>query len=181
MLKHPASEASSFPVVPEIHCLLWTRKVHYHIHKSPPMAPITSHINHVRVMAREYFFHNRLCMPISFTVHSSKYLLHTVRYSKFTVNNIQRISVYVPRVFIHMYLSKIQLHTAVLLFPPLPFFLSSPLAPPFRDTVVCIATGYGLDDRGVGVGVPVRSTIFSSSRCPDRLWGPPSLSNGYRE
>jgi hypothetical protein len=43
------------------------------------------------------------------------------------------------------------------------------------------ATGYGPDDRGVGVRVPVGSRIFSSSPCPDRLWGPPNLlSNGYR-
>jgi hypothetical protein len=50
-----------------------------------------------------------------------------------------------------------------------------------RDIVVGIATGYGLDGRGVGVRVPAGSTIFSSPRRPDRLWGPPSLlSNGYR-
>jgi hypothetical protein len=50
-----------------------------------------------------------------------------------------------------------------------------------RDSVVGIATGYGLDEQGVGVGVPVGSRIFSSSRCPDPLWGSPSpLSNGYR-
>jgi hypothetical protein len=43
------------------------------------------------------------------------------------------------------------------------------------------ATGYGLDDRGVAVRVPVGSTIFSSSRRPDQLWGPPNLLfNGYR-
>jgi hypothetical protein len=29
-----------------------------------------------------------------------------------------------------------------------------------RDSVVGIVTGYGLDDRGVGVGVPVGSRIF---------------------
>jgi hypothetical protein len=51
-----------------------------------------------------------------------------------------------------------------------------------RDSVVGIATGYGLDDRGIGVPVPVGSRIFSSPRRPDRLWGPPNLlSNGYRE
>jgi hypothetical protein len=44
-----------------------------------------------------------------------------------------------------------------------------------RDSVVGIATGYGLDDRGVGVRVPVGSRIFPSPCCPDRLWGPPSL------
>jgi hypothetical protein len=44
-----------------------------------------------------------------------------------------------------------------------------------RDSVVSITTGYGLDDRGVGVGVPVGSRIFSSPRCPDRLWGSSEL------
>jgi hypothetical protein len=38
-----------------------------------------------------------------------------------------------------------------------------------------------IDDRGVGVRVPVGSRIFSSPRRPDRLWGPPNLlSNEYR-
>jgi hypothetical protein len=46
-------------------------------------------------------------------------------------------------------------------------------------SVIGIATGYGLDDRGVGVRVPVGSRILSSPRRPDRLWGPPNLlSNG---
>jgi hypothetical protein len=50
-----------------------------------------------------------------------------------------------------------------------------------RDSAVGIATGYGLDDRGVGVRVPVGSRIFSSPRRPDRLWSPPSLqSTGYQ-
>jgi hypothetical protein len=44
-----------------------------------------------------------------------------------------------------------------------------------RDSAVGIATGYELDDRGVGVRVPVGSRIFSSPRCRDRFWGPPSL------
>jgi hypothetical protein len=50
-----------------------------------------------------------------------------------------------------------------------------------RDSAVGIATGYGLDSRGVGFRVTVGSRIFSSPRRPGRLWGPPSfLSNGYR-
>jgi hypothetical protein len=51
-----------------------------------------------------------------------------------------------------------------------------------RDSLVGTATGYGLDDRGVAVRVPVGSRIFSSPRRPDRFWGPPNLllSNGYR-
>jgi hypothetical protein len=47
-------------------------------------------------------------------------------------------------------------------------------------SVVCIATDYGLNDRGVGVRVPARSRIVTSPYRPDRLWGPPNLlSNGY--
>jgi hypothetical protein len=51
-----------------------------------------------------------------------------------------------------------------------------------RDSSVGIATGYGLDDRMTGVGFPAGAgNFFSSTRIPDRLWGPPSLlSNGYR-
>jgi hypothetical protein len=50
-----------------------------------------------------------------------------------------------------------------------------------RDSVVGIATGYGLDDRRVGVRVPVRSRIFSCPRSRDRFWDPLGLlSNGYR-
>jgi hypothetical protein len=41
-----------------------------------------------------------------------------------------------------------------------------------RDSAVGIATGYGLDDRGVGVRVPVGARIFTSPCRPDRLWGP---------
>jgi hypothetical protein len=51
-----------------------------------------------------------------------------------------------------------------------------------RDSVVGIATGYRLDDRGMGVHVLVRVRIFSSPRRPDWPWGSPNLlSNGYRE
>jgi pyruvate-formate lyase len=51
-----------------------------------------------------------------------------------------------------------------------------------RRSVVGIATGYGLDDRGVGVRVMVGLKIFTSPSRPDRLWGPPNpLFNGYRE
>jgi hypothetical protein len=39
---------------------------------------------------------------------------------------------------------------------------------PYTDSVVGIATGYGLDFRGLGDRVPVGSRIFSSPRRPDR-------------
>jgi hypothetical protein len=47
-----------------------------------------------------------------------------------------------------------------------------------RDSVVDIATGYGLDDRWVGVRVPVGSTIISSLNRPYRLWVPTSYPMG---
>jgi hypothetical protein len=50
-----------------------------------------------------------------------------------------------------------------------------------RDSLVGIATGYELDDQGVGVRVPVGVRIFTSPSRPDRHWGPPNLlSNRYR-
>jgi hypothetical protein len=50
-----------------------------------------------------------------------------------------------------------------------------------RDSVVGLVIGYGLDDRGVRVRVPVGSRILSSPRRPDQLWSPPSLLFiGYR-
>jgi hypothetical protein len=40
-----------------------------------------------------------------------------------------------------------------------------------RDSTVGISTGYGMEDRGVGVRVHVGSRIFSSPHCADRFWG----------
>jgi hypothetical protein len=42
-----------------------------------------------------------------------------------------------------------------------------------RDSTVGIATCYCLDNRGVGVQVPIKSRIFFFPRRPDRLWGSP--------
>jgi hypothetical protein len=44
-----------------------------------------------------------------------------------------------------------------------------------RDSVVGVATDFGLDNRGVRVRVPVGSRIFSSPCRPDRLCGPSNL------
>jgi hypothetical protein len=50
-----------------------------------------------------------------------------------------------------------------------------------RGSVIGIETGYGLDDRWIGVAVPLGATISSSPRRSDRLWSPPNfLSNRYR-
>jgi hypothetical protein len=58
-----------------------------------------------------------------------------------------------------------------------------------QDSLVGIATGYGLDDRGVGIRVPVGSRIFTSPCRPDQLgrptqplnqWVPGALSPGAK-
>jgi hypothetical protein len=43
-----------------------------------------------------------------------------------------------------------------------------------RDRAVSIATGYGLDDQGVGVRFPVEAKNFTSPCRPDRLWAHPA-------
>jgi hypothetical protein len=43
-----------------------------------------------------------------------------------------------------------------------------------RENSAGIATGYGLDDRGFGVQVPVGSRIFSSPCSLDWLWAHPA-------
>jgi hypothetical protein len=48
-------------------------------------------------------------------------------------------------------------------------------------SVVRIATGYELGDRGVGVRVPVVSTIFCSPRRADRFWGPMVTGGSFSE
>jgi hypothetical protein len=75
---------------------------------------------------------------------------------------------------VELYLhSPIRLHGVVLSLL-LPFIDS-------RDSSIGIALGYGLDDRGSRVRFPTWAGNFSSSPCPERLWGPPSLlSNGYK-
>jgi hypothetical protein len=51
-----------------------------------------------------------------------------------------------------------------------------PGSPKSQDSVIGTATGYGLDNQGAGVRVPVGV----SPRHPDQLWGIPSLlSNEY--
>jgi hypothetical protein len=48
-----------------------------------------------------------------------------------------------------------------------------------RGSAVGIVIGCGVDDRGVGIWVPIGSRIFTSKYRPHRLWVPPNLlSNG---
>jgi hypothetical protein len=50
-----------------------------------------------------------------------------------------------------------------------------------RDNSVGIASGYGLDGRGIGVRFSTEENITFSPQLPDRLRGPHSLScNGHQ-
>jgi hypothetical protein len=63
-------------------------------------------------------------------------------------------------------------------FPPNPYqFIIHQSS--YHSSVVAIATGYGLDDRGAGFRVPVGSRIFFSPRRPDQLCGPPNLLSNW--
>jgi hypothetical protein len=58
--------------------------------------------------------------------------------------------------------------------------LVDPITFMIRGDIISITTGYGLDDRRVGVRVLVGSIVFTSSYRPNRLWSPPSfLLNGH--
>jgi hypothetical protein len=61
------------------------------------------------------------------------------------------------------------------------FNIILPYTPRSRHSVVGIATGYRLDDRGAGIRVPVGSSIFSFPPRPDQVWCPPTLlSSDYQ-
>jgi hypothetical protein len=69
----------------------------------------------------------------------------------------------------------------------LPWLLETHSSGWSRDSEVCIATGYGLDDRGIGDRAPVGSRIFSTvSRPalgrtqPPIKWVPAALSLGVK-
>jgi hypothetical protein len=56
-----------------------------------------------------------------------------------------------------------------------------PICHTSRNSAVGMATGYGLNGRGVGVQVPVGARFVSSERRPGWFCDPPSrISNGYR-
>jgi hypothetical protein len=73
----PSSEVANCATTEEIHSILWNAKVHYRVHKSPPLVPILSQINQINTipsyLSKIYF--NTVYSPTSWSSQWSLYLL----------------------------------------------------------------------------------------------------------
>jgi hypothetical protein len=46
----PSSEATNYVATQELPSILWNPKIHYRVHKSPPLGPILSQINPIHTI-----------------------------------------------------------------------------------------------------------------------------------
>jgi hypothetical protein len=113
------------------------------------------------------------------------FLLYFLRFPFALPGFVSFFSVYYtcPSHFLHISISALLffIYAIFLVFLTPLFYISYSFLKRSRDSVVGIVTGYGLDDRGVGVRVPVVPRIFSSPHRPDLFWDPANLlSDVYR-
>ena len=76
MKQSPSWEASRFSAVQEIPHMLWNRKIHYRIHKSPPRAPILSQINPAHTPSHFLRIHFNIILPSSRIANNKRNLIN---------------------------------------------------------------------------------------------------------
>ena len=75
--------------VPQSPCSIWNPKVHYHVHKSPTLAPILSHINPVHASDTVFW---RCVLVLSF------HLLKVFLMAPFSTPKLRSTSLHVPAI-----------------------------------------------------------------------------------
>ena len=102
----PSWEANRFPASQEISSILWNPKIHNRVHKSPPPAPVLSHINSFHALypisLKIHFnisFHLCLGLPVGVfpscfphqKLSSSWYLLHAPHIAFFLICSLENV------------------------------------------------------------------------------------------
>jgi hypothetical protein len=170
-------EATSFSAAKECPQLLWNPRVHYRVHKAHHWARLIQSIQPHYISLRFFLTpssHPHLCLSIGLflSVHQNPVGSPLL---------LMRVTCPVHLIILDLKILILCGEEYKLWCSLLYSFLHLLLFHRSRDSVVGMATGYGLDDRGIRVLVPVGSRIFTSPSRPNRLWGPPNLlSNGYR-